>query len=181
MKELPNLLIIGGSGRNVGKTTLIINLINKFHTEYSIIGLKVTSIRPGEQEFHGKHEFELKEDFEIFEEHHRDGIKDTSKMLIAGATKVFYIRAFDESIPIAFNLFLDKIPEKSMIICESISLRKYVKPGLFVMIKQSGQENIKQRAEEMMNLADLNLTSDGKTFDHNMNKLTIRDYIWMIN
>jgi hypothetical protein len=170
---LPNLLILGGSHRNVGKTSLIIQLIQRMHQSHHVIGLKVSSIKGLDENMHGKHE-KLASDFDIFEEKNRDGTKDTSRMLRAGAKNVFYIRAFDHAIPQAFSLFMNKIPKESCILCESISLRYFVQPGLFILIQEEHETKIKSSFQELKPRADLLIYTNGKTFNYDISKIDFR-------
>ncbi len=151
---LPNLIIIGGSSRNVGKTTLALKLIEKYCANEKIIGLKVTSIKPGEETFHGSHESFNLQQYSIIEETVIDGRKDTSRMLLAGAEKVFYIETPDHLLGEAMSEFLLKVGADSPIICESRSLRKVVKPGLFVLLKHYDQMLIKPEFKQFEKLAD---------------------------
>lgn len=175
-----NLILIGGTNRNVGKTTLSLFLINKFKEINPVIGLKVTSIYPNDEKYHGKHETTLDEDFEIIEEKDLSGQKDTSKMLLAGAEMVFYIRTKDEKIDKAYAEFLKLIPNNSIIVCESISLRKFLKPGLFVLIKSLLSQKIKQSAIELEPFADLIINSDGEAFDFDLDKIEFVEGRWRI-
>jgi len=182
MKEnyLPGLLIIGGSSRNVGKTTLATTLIRRYRETHEIIGLKVTSIYPKEKNYHGNHEKELTGDYEIFEETNPDGYKDTSKMLWHGAKKVYYVRAQDHAIQAALNEFYSLIPENPIIVCESISLRQFVKPGLFVLIQSTLSHQAKVSFQKMLPYADLVIHSDGKEFDFNVDRLVFENGAWEV-
>lgn len=147
--------MVGGSRRHVGKTTLICEIIAAHQAKYSITGLKVTSVRAGDEFLHGDHPFKMKDNFEIFEETDRMGQKDTSRMLQAGAQKVFYIRTKDEYVPEAFDHFRKLSGENNLIVCESISLRKYVRPGLFILLDTAIDQPRKSGFIEMKHLADL--------------------------
>jgi len=155
---LPNLLIIGGSSRNIGKTTLALNLVHKYSGSENITGLKVTSIRPGEESFHGTHGDWPVINYRILEELNSDGRKDTSKLLNAGAERVFYIESTDAFLLPAFNEFLDLNSIRGPIICESGSLRQIVIPGLFVLLKHHDPDNIKPGFAALEALADIIFT-----------------------
>lgn len=134
MLEVPNMVMIGGNARNAGKTTLACKIISRLAPGHKIIALKVTGIKPGEEDFHGEHTEELTTGFAIFEEHNPDSPKDTSKMLRAGATHVYYLRVADTDMEQAILHFLSGYVHNELIVCESRSLRMIVKPGLFVMM-----------------------------------------------
>jgi hypothetical protein len=137
-------------------------LINKFGNEFPILGLKVTSIYPNDVNKHGNHQNPLEENFEIIEETDLNGIKDTSKMLLAGAKKVYYIRSKDNHIKEAINEFLKTFYHSEFIVCESISIRKYVNPGLFIMLKYNFPHEIKQSAIELEKYSDYLLIRKGE-------------------
>jgi hypothetical protein len=138
LTTIPGLLIIAGNARNVGKTTLATGLIAALASEYYITGLKVSSIRPGDQSFHGTHTESAPDTFIIQEETGSDESKDTYRMLMAGARNAFYIRSRDEFIPQAMDAFMKMIPPRSLLICESRSLGEFVKPDLLVVIHKHG-------------------------------------------
>ena len=154
LPSLPNLIIIGGSSRNVGKTTLALKLIEKYCAKEIIIGLKVTSMRPGEESFHGSHESYNLQQFRIIEETSTDNKKDTSRMFLAGAKKVYYIETPDHLLSNALNAFIEKIGSENPIICESRSLRKVVRPGLFVLLKHFDLLTVKPEFKRFEELAD---------------------------
>lgn len=155
------LVIVGGTGRNVGKTEFICRLIKKTSTEHPVYAIKVSAIFPDEELFHGNHLID-EENLNIVEEKNKSTNKDTSRMLRAGAIQVFYLRTRDSGIKAGFDAFLKQIPENSALVCESNSLGQFVKPALSLMVKPvSGQ--IKPRAITRLENADLVVVSDGKS------------------
>lgn len=159
---MPSMLMIGGSGRNVGKTTLICAIIRKFAPTTPLIGLKVTSIRHGEEDFHGHHDDPLSETFRIFEETDQASEKDTAKMLKAGARKVYFIQTTDEQMPLAMDAFFKLVGQQSTIICETRSLRRFIKPGLFILITDPAHTDFKARSAEFESVADLHILFDAQ-------------------
>ena len=155
------LLIVGGTARNVGKTELACRIIKKISTNNSVYALKVSAIFPDEGIYHGDHSGESG-DQNLFEETRADTAKDTSRMLRAGAKRVFYLRCEDKGILDAFNRFRNQLPANTAIVCESNSLAEYVQPGLLIMVKKDGEE-IKPRARVRLELADLIIVSDGSS------------------
>ena len=159
MNKLKDLLIVAGAGRNVGKTEFVCRLIERCSRQGSIYGLKVSAIHPDEAIYHGDHS---NQQFttNLYEETRYDQEKDTSRMLRAGAKKVFYLQGDDEQIRAGFREFQRIIPDAAPVICESSSLWKYVKPGLLVLVKAAHVE-IKPRALEIAEHASLIVHSDG--------------------
>lgn len=157
MKKQRNLLIVGGTGRNVGKTELVCSFIRKFGRIYKIIALKVSTISPDLEENHGSHQGEDK-NFIIEELVPKMG-KDTQRMLEAGADRVFYMRTNENSAAELFNEFLKKVGSESLIICESNFLRDYVNPGLYAVVTDNGNE-MKPSAKKRIQQADLVIVSN---------------------
>lgn len=75
------ILLVGGATRNVGKTTFICRIIEKFSREVPIVALKIKTLRKDDAYFHGKDRNPLKENefFRITEET-VSGNEDTQKM-----------------------------------------------------------------------------------------------------
>jgi hypothetical protein len=144
MISVPEMVMIGGNSRNSGKTSMACDIISRISATHEVIGLKVTSIRQGEEDMHGNHDEDLNTDYTIFEELDHESHKDTSKMLRAGASHVYYIRVSDVFIEQALLHFLSRYINKQVIVCESRSLRNIVVPGIFLMmIRQPAQSEEK--------------------------------------
>lgn len=158
--KIQDLIIIGGSSRNVGKTTLATILISRYAAFMNVTGLKVTSIRAGEERLHGSHdEFNIKQ-YRISRETDARTTKDTSAMLRAGARDVFYIESPDHLLKEAMEDFLRTHYTAGPLVCESRSLYKAVVPDLFVLLKHFETERIKPGFDAIEPLAGLVLTID---------------------
>lgn len=153
-----HLLIVAGTGRNVGKTEFACRLIDKISSKHEIYSLKVSAVYPDEGNYHGNHSEDMSKNH-LFEEIHRDTVKDTSRMLRAGARKAFYLRSDSADIAQEFNDFRKLIPDEAVLVCESNSLWQYVKPGLLILIS-SADEAIKPRARLVLKHADMIVVSD---------------------
>jgi hypothetical protein len=159
MIEDQKLLLVGGAGRNVGKTEFVCRLIQKIAKDHCVYALKVSAIFPDERLYHGDHASET-EGNSLFPETDRGTSKDTSRMLRAGATGVFYLRSDGASIPTHYETFRRKIPADALVVCESNSLGQFVNPSLYIMVKSLSGE-IKPRAIPQLERADLVVVSDG--------------------
>lgn len=160
MISLPHMVMISGSGKNVGKTTLstilIKNLVQDGHSVYSI---KTSShLHPLDEDEH----FLLHdEDLDIIEER-RTNSKDSSKMLQAGAKKSFYIQADRSRMEYALSHVLELIPTDAAILCESGGAREFLKPGLFLYLTGNGQN----KNAVFRQLADITLQFNGKGWNN---------------
>lgn len=156
MISMPNLIIIGGSSRNVGKTSLCLDLISRYAPDLEITGLKISAIKPYDAIHHGTHDRMLNgRNFRIFEEQHTGSNKDTARMLKAGAKRAFYIEALEEHMPEAFAGFREIYETTGPIISESRSLRNLAIPSLFILIKHYDPALIKSDFHDYEALADL--------------------------
>jgi hypothetical protein len=128
---VPNLLLIAGTGTNSGKTSLACRIIES-HPDLRITAIKITP------HFHettsGLVEISKQEGFVVYEETNRDSSKDTSRMIRAGAVKVYLAKAQDNKVFEAFNEIMKEIPEGTPVICESPALRNFVEPGVFIIM-----------------------------------------------
>ncbi len=176
------MLMIGGATRNVGKTHLSINIIKKFSDKYNIVGLKVKTIRDNDSFFHGKDKNPLKDDkYRIIEEKDTLSDEDSSKMLKAGAKKVFRIKVKNQYICEAYEKFKNIISDYDMIICESNSLRSEIEPGVFLMIKSMFINTMKPSALEMQKYADKIIFTDGKKHNFDIDSLLFSNKKWTID
>ncbi len=176
----PNLLLIAGSGRHTGKTTLAEHIIRRYAQSCEIIGLKVSSIYPGEEAAHGRKALPLDDAYRIMEETDRSGRKDTSRMLLAGAAKAFFVQATDDHLVEAMAGFFESLPAKSLLVCESGSLRFVLKPGLFLLLDGHPQGRHKERFNRLQPLADLCVSSNGGKPDFRNERILLTENGWAL-
>jgi hypothetical protein len=152
MKNIPNLLLIAGTGRNTGKTTLACSIIKRFSANIQVVGLKISP------HFHGGTKslkaITANKNFNIYEETSLTSGKDSSLMLKAGAVKVYYIEVLDEHLKTAFREFLDILPSKTPIVCESPALINYVKPGVFFIVDNKNNTKKKKEIFQKKDISD---------------------------
>jgi len=154
--KLNNVLLVAGSGRNSGKTTIVCQIIEHYR-ELEITSLKISP------HFHppsdGLVPFFGKPGYEIFEETNRFSSKDTSRMLQSGAQKVFYIQTNEANIGKAFSEVYRNIPADMPVICESPSLINFIEPGLFIIMISSMGGSLK-KIESIKRFPHLEFTFD---------------------
>lgn len=157
MKPFPNILLVAGSGRNVGKTSVVERLIHGFK-DHGIIALKVS---PHFHALRGDEKLIRKTDgYTISEEINPDSTKDSSRFLRAGAQKVFFIQALGKNLKEAFIRTFDLLPENAAVIVESGGLRDFIQPSLFIYVKGKQNDNkpadYSSKADLITNLNDFN-------------------------
>ncbi|MBN2616661.1 MAG: hypothetical protein JXR71_13290 [Bacteroidales bacterium] len=151
-KQYKNWLLVGGTGRNIGKTTAAEQFINKLSQEVPVVGIKISKELPDEFPYHGEHPLLLNKHFLIMEEKDATGRKDSMRFLRAGARRSFFIVCKDEFLNEAFNVLEKLLKPEDYVVCESNGLRRIMKPGIFVMIK--GEDSGKRKLDVLLSLAD---------------------------
>lgn len=137
---LHNLLIIAGTGNKAGKTSLACKIIECF-PELKIASIKITPHIHETTE--GLIFLEENKGFSIYEETNRSSIKDTSRMLNAGAEKVYFSQVWDENLFSAFKKIMEYVSPDTPVICESPALRNFVEPGVFIIMTSGSHYNKK--------------------------------------
>ncbi|MDR2078263.1 MAG: hypothetical protein LBP74_00905 [Treponema sp.] len=166
---MEQMILIGATGRNRGKTVLAEGLIRLFKDRFPIIGLKVTTVAYSGAPCHcgdlGCGLCSSLSSYALDEERAPDPNspdcmgKDTARMLQAGAERVYWLRSVKASMVEGFSEFLKRMPPSALVIGESNSLREVVWPGCFIMVSNGPGEYIKPSAARVADLAQLTLTS----------------------
>lgn len=181
LTTLPALFIVGGTGRFVGKTTFAEMLIHHFAKNNSIVALKISNIKPGDDAVHGWHGDKLKEPFIIEEEKTQGDHKDTQRFLTAGAVRSFFMRSFEESLPEAMKAFFTTIDKNTLIVVESNTLRHHFQPSAFIMVTDESKPLDKPDAKHLLTKANHVLTRFDKAyFQELINQIGISNNEWKI-
>ena len=161
--KIPNLLLIAGNGRNVGKTTLACNIISYFALKTEVIGLKITP------HFHifDQSEVIFKTEKIIVIEEKKIGPKDSSLMLQAGAKKVYFVMVKQEYLHEAVGHLVNILPN-SLIVCESGGLNEWVAPGMFFMVKRKDEVIVKTH---LLKHSPIIVNNDGENFDFDIQNI----------
>jgi hypothetical protein len=145
-----NVLIIAGTGRESGKTTIACLIIETFR-HLKPVAVKISP------HFHeatdGLINWHIDENFNIYRETSLIGYKDTTRMLNAGAADAYYVQAYDKNVIEAFRLVIRNIPEDIPVICESPSLAKYIIPGV-LFIADNKEVTYKKETSVLLSKAD---------------------------
>jgi hypothetical protein len=167
-----NLLLISGSGRNCGKTTLACEIIKKMTKSDTVYALKIS---PHFHQLSEKQELLLNQKaFSIFREADKDSTKDSSRMLQAGAKESLYLQCEDQAVPEVFKQVIKFFPEDAPVVCESGSLAKSIQPGLHLFLG-NGNKNSKHH-----DLADRIVHFNGEAFDLNIDQIVFDGNAWKL-
>ncbi len=169
--------MIAGTGRNTGKTLLASFIIEKFSVDFKLVGLKISPhFHSGTESLKAIHQ---NENFNIYQERSLTSSKDSSRMLNAGASYVFYIECYDEHMEEAFEKFLQVTDSSGPIVCESPALRKYVQPGIFIIVDSQSNQNKKQDVLNIKTKSDLFIEMDKDNYDSKVDQLIYTTEGWV--
>lgn len=179
MKVLKNILLISGSGRNCGKTTVACHAINQLAEFGQVYGLKITP------HFHltASNQYIVAEGdgYRIFRETDTQSGKDSARMLKAGAKEVYFIQCFDEDLAKVYTYLKKLIPDDCPIVCESGSLASQYKPGLHLLIEGNTVDAEKTSYQKNRVLADFVITQKEFAPEEFPFKLEFLENHWKIN
>lgn len=176
MKNMPCFLIVSGNGRDAGKTSFVCSIIKAQNRHRPITAIKVTPhLHQSDQ---NGMLLAACEGYHVFEELDAKGHKDSSRMLAAGAGKVFYIEARDDALSAAMEHLFPLIPAGSAVICESGGMRDVLIPSMFLLVNRLDGRDNKPGFVQRIALADRVVLFDGTGFDPDPEQIRFRNASW---
>ena len=148
-------LVVGGHTRNIGKTALVVDLIRAF-PEAHWTAIKITQYGHGVCSINGagcgcapdEHTVSLDQ------EQDRSNHTDTSRFLVAGAERAFWVRAKQGRLAEALPLLRDVWRGAGNVIVESNSVLQFLRPDLYLVVLDPGREDFKDSARQALDRAD---------------------------
>lgn len=181
----PNILIVGSTGRNIGKTEFACRVIKKNAAHNTIIGIKVVPVDKCETNCHRGIDTcglcdSLTGEYNIIEESTADESKDTTRMFLSGAKKVYLLIVDRQELEVGVKAILNLIPKDAFVIIESNTLRKVIEPGLFIVIKKKSDTHPKPTCAEVIDFADKIIEFDEMSWNFNPENVCIQNNQWVI-
>ena len=140
------IIVVGGSGRKIGKTALVCGLIRAL-SEFAWTAVKITS------HAHGRAKA-------IWEETSAGQGTDTARYLAAGARRALMVTAADDELGPIVQQILREGPPPGCIIFESNRVLKHLRPDLCLAVassleveRKSSFEIVEQRMDALVELA----------------------------
>jgi len=157
------IVVVGGHSRSVGKTSVVAGLIAAL-PEYHWTALKVTQYGHGVCSANGEpcdcatgdHSWAMNE------ERDRSGESDTSRFLVAGAAKVWWVRTQQGRLAEAMPTLRRHLSEAENVIFESNSILKFIRPDLYLTVLDPGTQDFKQSAQAFLDRADAVILHESK-------------------
>jgi len=160
------IVVIGGHSRNVGKTSVVAGLIAALR-EYHWTALKITQYGHGVCARDGQSCHCATDDhtWAISEETDRSGESDTSRFLVAGAARAYWVRTEQGRLAEAVPTIRRRLTESENVILESNSILKFVRPDLYLTVLDPATADFKRSSQEFLDRADaviLHVSDGGK-------------------
>ena len=151
------LVIVGGNSRNVGKTSLACSIL-RATPELEWTAVKIAQFGHGMCTADGRPcdcaVYDPRHPYAISEEADRDGSTDTSRLLRAGASRVWWLRTPQGRLGEAVPALRRRLGEARAVLLESNSARDFFEPDLYVSLLDYGVEDFKPSAQRLLPRAD---------------------------
>jgi len=149
------LLVVGGHSRNVGKTSVVAGLITAL-PEFHWTAMKITQYGHNVCSSDGEPCHCANEDhtWAISEEKDRAGLTDTSRFLVAGADRVWWVRSQQGHLAEALPDLRRVLSNSGNAVLESNSVVKFLRPDLYLSVLDPETADFKQSAQEFLDRAD---------------------------
>lgn len=149
------MVMVGGHTRNIGKTSVVEGIIRGL-PEMRWTAVKITQFGHGVCSTSG----ELcdcavaEHAFAITTERQRDSGTDTARFLAAGARRALWVRAGQGELLAALPSLREAIANDAHVIIESNSLRRFIKPTIFLQVIDPASADFKDSARQFFDMAD---------------------------
>ncbi len=149
------ILVVGGHSRSVGKTSLVVDLIRAF-PQAAWTAIKITQYGHGICAVNAgscgcaptEHTVSLDEELD------RSDRTDTSRFLVAGASRSFWLRTKQGRLAEGMPLLRDALAGAGNVILESNTVLQFVRPALYLAVLDPSQEDFKPSAQFVLDRAD---------------------------
>jgi hypothetical protein len=155
------IVVIGGHSRSVGKTSVVEGLISGLQ-EFDWTAVKITQYGHGICSADGAACDCATADhsWAISEEKHRSGESDTSRFLLAGATRALWVRTEQGRLAEAMPALRQRIAAADNVIVESNSVLKFLRPDLYLTVLDPATADFKDSARQVLDRASAVILHD---------------------
>jgi len=149
------LVMIGGHTRNIGKTSVVEGII-RATAELNWTAVKITQFGHGvcSGDCDSCSCADNVDQFSITDELDCDTGSDTSRFLAAGARRSLWVRTRQGELYKALSSFKNKIKGDDFVIVESNSLRRFIKPDVYLQVFDPSKPDFKRSARQFFDLSD---------------------------
>jgi hypothetical protein len=149
------ILVIGGHTRSVGKTSVVAGLIAALPA-FQWTALKITQYGHGVCSANGEACDCATADhsWAVTEEKDRSGESDTSRFLVAGADRSWWVRTQQGRLAEAMPRIRKILASTENVIIESNSILRFLKPDLYLTVLDPATADFKASAQTFLDRAD---------------------------
>jgi hypothetical protein len=160
------VVVVGGHSRSVGKTSVVAGLIAAL-PEFAWTAVKVTQYGHGICSANGEPCDCVTADhsWSISEERDRSGESDTSRFLLAGATRALWVRTEQGKLAEAMPELRRRLHDANNVILESNSILKFLRPDLYLTVLDPSTADFKNSAREFLDLANAVILHNSRETD----------------
>ena len=157
------LIVVGGHSRSVGKTSVVAGLIAAL-PEFHWTAMKITQYGHGICSANGKECHCACDDhtWAITEERDRSGKSDSSRFLLAGATRSLWVRTRQGMLSDAMPRIQQELAAAGNTILESNSILQFVQPDLYLSVLDTGKADFKLSAQRFLGRAHAVILHEGR-------------------
>lgn len=157
-----SVVVVGGHTRNIGKTTLMEAILRGTpHLRWT--AMKITQFGHGVCSANGETcDCDTGEHtVAVSEERRRDSGTDTSRMLVAGADRVLWVRTRQGQLADAMPRLRREMGTATNTLLESNSVLRFLRPDLYLAVLDTSVLDFKPSALRYLDRADGLITPDG--------------------
>jgi len=181
------VVVVGGHTRNIGKTTLAAQIVAA--TAYlHWTAMKITQYGHGVCSANGEACDCATDDHSvaISEERNRDSGTDTSRLLVAGAARVLWVRTQQGQLAEAMPRLRQEIAATQNTLFESNSILRFLRPDLYVAVLDPTNADFKASALRYLDRADALFVPEGATlasagWDNVSTRLLLNKPVFQLN
>ena len=159
-----SIVVVGGHSRNIGKTSVVAGLIEALPA-YNWTAFKLTQFGHGRCSLDGKPCECATEDrcWAMTEEKDRSGKSDTSRFLVSGARRAFWVRTEQGRLHESLPAIQKRIAEAENAILESNSILQFIEPDLYITVLDPATEDFKASAQKFLHRAGAIILHEAQT------------------
>jgi len=172
-----HVISISGSCRNVGKTFLGESIISSFSNDFRIVAIKISKFKHKNHQNDSLKILHKTIYYTIWQELNFSN-KDSGRYLKAGAHLSIYIECDDQHLLEAFLFVKKKYCNLCLIVCESASLIKYIKPAISIFVESLYLETPKNKIS-CLNRSDLVFKERIIEISYPKLFLTVQNHKWV--
>ena len=161
------VVVVGGHSRSVGKTSVVAGIIAAL-PEMHWTAVKITQYGHGICSANGEPCDCATDDhaWAVTEERDRSGKSDSSRFLVAGATRSLWVRTRQGMLAEAMPRLCKELASAENTILESNSVMRFLRPDLYLTVLDAANPDFKASAREYLDRADAVILQNAQPGGH---------------